>query len=442
MTFAKNFKLNNMKKAQSVTAQQALSNVQSDDHIFIHGVAAVPHHLVDALVARSAELENVHLYHLHTEGVAPYVEPQYEGIFSLHSFFVGANVRQATWDGRADYIPVFLSEIPDMIRSRAVPINVALITVSPPDKNGYVSLGTSVDATVAAIQTANLVIAQTNKYMPRTFGDSILHIRDIDFLVEYDEPLPASKTEPITDVEKKIGQYIADLVPDGATLQMGIGSIPNAVLQNLKNHKHLGVHSEMFSDGLLPLLESGVVDNSRKKIQRGYSVATFLMGSKNLYDYVHDNPSIQMKTVDYVNNMRNISRNPKVIGINSAIEIDLTGQVCADSIGTKIYSGVGGQIDFMRGASMSEGGKPIIALSSRTLKGVAKIVPTLKTGAGVVSTRANMHYVVTEYGVANLYGKSLKQRAKELIEIAHPDDREMLEKAAFERWRGHFEEVV
>jgi acyl-CoA hydrolase len=442
MTFAQNFKLNNMKKAQSVTAQQALSNVQSDDHIFIHGVAAVPHHLVDALVARSAELENVHLYHLHTEGAAPYVEPQYEGIFSLHSFFVGANVRQATWDGRADYIPVFLSEIPDMIRSRAVPINVALITVSPPDKNGYVSLGTSVDATVAALQTANLVIAQTNKYMPRTFGDSILHIRDIDFLVEHDEPLPASKTEPITDVEKKIGQYIADLVPDGATLQMGIGSIPNAVLQNLKNHKHLGVHSEMFSDGLLPLLESGVVDNSRKKIQRGYSVATFLMGSKNLYDYVHDNPSIQMKTVDYVNNMRNISRNPKVIGINSAIEIDLTGQVCADSIGTKIYSGVGGQIDFMRGASMSEGGKPIIALSSRTLKGVAKIVPTLKTGAGVVSTRANMHYVVTEYGVANLYGKSLKQRAKELIEIAHPDDREILEKAAFERWRGHFEEVV
>lgn len=442
MTFAKNFKLNNMKKAQSVTAQKALSNVQSGDHIFIHGVAAVPHHLVDALVARSAELENVHLYHLHTEGTAPYVEPQYEGIFSLHSFFVGANVRQATWDGRADYIPVFLSEIPDMIRSHAVPINVALITVSPPDKNGYVSLGTSVDATVAAIQTANLVIAQTNKYMPRTFGDSILHIRDIDYLVEYDEPLPASKTEPITDVEKKIGQYIADLVPDGATLQMGIGSIPNAVLQNLKNHKHLGVHSEMFSDGLLPLLESGVVDNSRKKIQRGYSVATFLMGSKDLYNYVHDNPSIQMKTVDYVNNMRNISRNPKVIGINSAIEIDLTGQVCADSIGTKIYSGVGGQIDFMRGASMSEGGKPIIALSSRTLKGVAKIVPTLKTGAGVVSTRANMHYVVTEYGVANLYGKSLKQRAKELIEIAHPDDREMLEKAAFERWRGHFEEVV
>ena len=431
-----------MKKAQLVTAQQAISNINSGDHVYIHSVAAAPHHLIETLVARHLELEDVNLYHLHTEGAAPYIEPQYEGIFNLNSFFVGAIVRKATWDGRADYIPVFLSEIPDMIRSRAVPINVALITVSPPDKNGYVSLGTSVDATVAAIQSAHLVIAQSNKYMPRTFGDSILHVRDIDFLVEYDTPLPESKTEEITEVEKKIGQYIADLVPDGATLQMGIGSIPNAVLQNLKNHKHLGVHSEMFSDGLLPLLESGVVDNSKKKIQRGYTVATFLMGSKKLYDYVHDNPSIQMKTVDYVNNMRNISRNQKVIGINSAIEIDLTGQVCADSIGTKIYSGVGGQIDFMRGASMSEGGKPIIALSSRTLKGVAKIVPTLKTGAGVVSTRANMHYVVTEYGVANLYGKSLKQRAKELIEIAHPDDREMLERAAFERWRGHFEEVV
>lgn len=431
-----------MKKAQLVTAQQAISNINSGDHVFIHSVAAAPHHLIETLVARSGELEDVNLYHLHTEGTAPYIEPQYEGIFNLNSFFVGANVRKATWDGRADYIPVFLSEIPDMIRSQAVPINVALITVSPPDKNGYVSLGTSVDATVSAIQTAHLVIAQTNKYMPRTFGDSILHVRDIDYLVEYDAPLPESKTEEITDIEKKIGYYIADLVPDGATLQMGIGSIPNAVLQNLSNHKHLGVHSEMFSDGLLPLLESGVVDNSKKKIQRGYTVATFLMGSKKLYDYVHDNPSIQMKTVDYVNNMRNISRNQKVIGINSAIEIDLTGQVCADSIGTKIYSGVGGQIDFMRGAAMSEGGKPIIALSSRTLKGVAKIVPTLKTGAGVVSTRANMHYVVTEYGVANLYGKSLKQRAKELIEIAHPDDREMLEKAAFERWRGHFEEVV
>jgi 4-hydroxybutyrate CoA-transferase len=431
-----------MKNAQITTAEQALAVIQSNDHIFIHSVAAAPQHLIEAMVARHAELKNVQLYHLHTEGSAPYVQPEYEGVFELNSFFVGANVRQATWDGRADYIPVFLSEIPDMIRQKVVPINVALITVSPPDKNGFVSLGTSVDATLAAVQTAKLVIAQVNKHMPRTFGDSTLHIRDIDFLVEHDVPLHEAHFEPLSEAEKQIGHHIAELVPDGATLQMGIGSIPNAVLQNLVNHKHLGVHTEMFSDGLLPLLESGVVDNSKKKLLRGRTVATFLMGSKKLYDFVDDNPSIQMKTVDYVNNMRNIAKNPKVVGINSAIEIDLTGQVCADSIGMQIYSGVGGQIDFMRGASMSEGGKPIIALSSRTPKGIPKIVPALKIGAGVVSTRANVHYVVTEYGVAYLYGKSLKQRAKALIEIAHPDDREMLEKAAFARWHGHFEEVV
>jgi acyl-CoA hydrolase len=321
-----------------------------------------------------------------------------------------------------------------------VPINVALISVSPPDKNGFVSLGTSVDATLAAVQTAKLVIAQVNRYMPRTFGDATVHCSEIDFLVEKDEPLHEVHSEALTEQEERIGQYIAELVPDGATLQMGIGSIPNAVLQNLKNHQHLGVHTEMFSDGLLPLLESGVVDNSKKRLLQGRTVATFLMGTQKLYDFVNDNPSIQMKTVDYVNNMRNISKNPNVIGINSAIEIDLTGQVCADSIGTQIYSGVGGQIDFIRGASMSEGGKPIIAMASRTLKGISKIVPTLKVGAGVVSTRANMHYVVTEYGVAYLYGKSLKQRAKALIEIAHPDDREALEKAAFERWSGYFNE--
>jgi acyl-CoA hydrolase len=429
-----------MPSPQVVSAQEALAHVRSNDHIFIHSVAAAPQHLIDALVERHDTLKNVHLYHLHTEGVARYVEPQYRGIFELHSFFVGANVRKATWEGRADYIPVFLSEIPDMIRRQAVPINVALISVSPPDKNGFVSLGTSVDATLAAVQTAKLVIAQVNRYMPRTFGDATVHCSEIDFLVEKDEPLHEVHSEALTEQEERIGQYIAELVPDGATLQMGIGSIPNAVLQNLKNHQHLGVHTEMFSDGLLPLLESGVVDNSKKRLLQGRTVATFLMGTQKLYDFVNDNPSIQMKTVDYVNNMRNISKNPNVIGINSAIEIDLTGQVCADSIGTQIYSGVGGQIDFIRGASMSEGGKPIIAMASRTLKGISKIVPTLKVGAGVVSTRANMHYVVTEYGVAYLYGKSLKQRAKALIEIAHPDDREALEKAAFERWSGHFNE--
>ena len=429
-----------MGMSKIVTAKEAISHIKSGDHIYIHAVAGAPHHLIDTLCAESAALTDVHIYHMHTEGTAPYVEPQYEGIFSLHSFFVGPNVRKATAEGRADYIPAFLSEIPDMIRKRAVPINVALVTVSPPDKNGFVSLGTSVDATLTAIQCADLVIAQVNRYMPRTFGDSILHLRDINFLVECDQPLIESAPEPPNEAERKIGQFISELVPDGATLQMGIGSIPNAVLENLHAHKNLGVHTEMFSDGLLPLLESGVVDNSRKKLLKGSTVATFVMGSQKLYDFVNDNPSIQMKTVDYVNNTRNISKNPAVIGINSAIEIDITGQVCADSIGSRIYSGVGGQIDFMRGAAMSEGGKPIIAMSSRTAKGLSKIVPTLKVGAGVVSTRANLHYVVSEYGVANLYGKSLKERAKALIELAHPDDREMLEKAAFERWSGHFEE--
>lgn len=431
-----------MRKAQYATAEQALLNVKSNDHIFIHSVAGAPQHLIKALVARHDELKNINLYHLHTEGVAPYLDAKYEGVFELNSFFVGANARQATWEGRADYIPIFISEIPDVIRKRIIPINVALVTVSTPDNNSYVSLGTSVDATLAAVQTADLVIAQVNKCMPRTFGDSTLHLRDFDYLVEYDFPLEEAINKPLTEVEKKIGKYISELVPDGGTIQMGIGSIPNAVLENLSHHQHLGVHTEMFSDGLLPLLMSGVVDNSRKKLLKGRTVATFVMGTKKLYDFIHDNPSIQMKTLDYVNNIRNISKNPDVIGINSAIEIDLTGQVCADSIGTKIYSGVGGQIDFMRGASMSERGKPIITLSSRTPKGIPKIVPYLKTGAGVVSTRANQHYVVTEYGVAFLYAKSLKQRAKALIEIAHPDDREMLEKAAFERWTGHFREIV
>lgn len=427
---------------QKVTADQALSVVKSNDNIFIHSVAGAPQHLIEALVARHDVLKNIGLFHLHTEGNAPYLEAKYEGVFKLNSFFVGANAREATWEGRADYIPIFISEIPDVIRKKIIPINVALVTVSPPDRLGYVSLGTSVDTTLAAVQMADIVVAQVNKYMPRTFGDSTLHTRNFDYIVEHDFPLVEAKIQPLTEVEKKIGKYISDLVPDGGTIQMGIGSIPNAVLENLSDHKHLGVHTEMFSDGLLPLLMSGVVDNSRKKLLKDRTVATFLVGSKKLYDFVHDNPSIQMKTLDYVNNITNISMNPDVIGINSAIEIDLTGQVCADSIGTKIYSGVGGQIDFMRGASMSERGKPIIALSSRTPKGIPKIVPYLKTGAGVVSTRANQHYVVTEYGVAFLYAKSLKQRAKALIEIAHPDDREMLEKAAFERWSGHFSENV
>jgi 4-hydroxybutyrate CoA-transferase len=424
--------------SKTVSAQEAVSQIPSGSHILIHSVAAAPSHLIETLMLRAAELTDVHLYHMHTEGGAPYVQPEFENTFHLHSFFIGANVRKATIEGRADYIPVFLSEIPILIRKKIVPINVALISVSPPDKNGYVSLGTSVDTTLAAIEVADLVIAQVNRFMPRTFGDATVHIGDINYLVEYDNPLPTIQTEAPTPIEQKIGTFIAEIVPDGATLQMGIGSIPNAVLANLMNHQNLGIHTEMFSDGLLPLLEKGVVNNKMKKILRGRTVATFTMGTQKLYDFLDDNPGVLMKEVNFVNDHDIIAQNPKVVAINSAIEIDLTGQVCSDSIGMSMYSGVGGQIDFIRGAAKSEGGVPIIAMASRTSKGVSKLVPTLKEGAGVVSTRANVHYIITEYGVAFLYGKSLKDRAKALIQIAHPDDREKLEKAAFDRWKGHF----
>ena len=421
------------------TAQEAISKIQSGSHIFIHSVAAAPQHLIGTLMNRSHELSDIHIYHLHTEGEAPYVKPEFEDIFQLHSFFIGPNVRQATIEGRADYIPIFLNEVPILIRKKIVPINVALISVSRPDKHGYVSLGTSVDATKAAVEVADIVIAQVNSYMPRTFGDATLHMSNINFMVEYNEPMPCHELGEPTDVEKKIGSYIAELVPNGATLQMGIGSLPNAVLANLQDHKNLGIHTEMFSDGVLPLIESGVVNNSKKKIFRGRSVATFVMGSQKIYDFLDDNPGVLLKEVNFVNDPDTISQNPKVVAINSAIEIDLTGQVCSDSIGSRMYSGVGGQIDFIRGAAKSDGGVPIIAIGSRTAKGFSKIVPTLKNGAGVVSTRANVHYIITEYGVVDLYGKNLKERARALINLAHPDDRESLERAAYEQWKGHFE---
>jgi len=340
--------------------------------------------------------------------------------------------------GRADYIPIFLSEIPHLFNRGIINLNAALVQVSPPDKHGYCSLGVSIDATRAAILNADMVIAQINKNMPRTHGDGLIHMREIDYAIESDEPLPEHHPAELSDVELKIGRFCADLVENGATLQMGIGNIPDAVLASLTNHKNLGVHTEMFSDGLIPLLESGVVNNSKKRVHPGKVVSSFAMGTRNLYDFMDDNPLIQMLDCAYVNDTAVIRRNPKVTAINSAIEVDLTGQVCADSIGTYQYSGVGGQMDFIRGASLSEGGKPIIALPSATSKGVSKITPFLKQGAGVVTTRAHVHYVVTEYGVANLYGQSLARRAKKLIDIAHPDHREELEKAAHERFNSGF----
>ncbi|MEK7724171.1 MAG: acetyl-CoA hydrolase/transferase C-terminal domain-containing protein, partial [Acidobacteriota bacterium] len=388
-----------------------------------------------AMTLRSKELRNVEIYHLHTEGVAPYCEPQYIENFHTNSFFIGANVRKAIGLGEADFIPCFLSEVPLLMRRGIIPIDVALIHVSPPDRHGYCSLGTSVDVTLAGLQSAKTVIAQVNSKMPRTHGDGILHVSEINFGVEVEDEIPELPNMQLTPQELAIGNNCAELVEDGATLQMGIGAIPNAVLLALTNHKDLGVHTEMFSDGLISLLESGVVNGRKKKIHPKKVVASFVMGTRKLYDFIDDNPEIAMLDVAYVNDPAVIRRNPKVTAINSAIEVDLTGQVCADSIGSRMYSGVGGQIDFIRGASLSEKGKPIIALPSTTGKGESKIVPFLKEGAGVVTTRANVHWVVTEYGAVNLYGKTLRQRALELISIAHPDHRESLSQAAYERFK-------
>ncbi|MFA8449121.1 MAG: acetyl-CoA hydrolase/transferase family protein [Bacteroidales bacterium] len=420
---------------KSVSPEEAVKVIKSGDRVFLHSVALTPHILVNAMVARADELKGVNILHIHTEGPAPYTEPQYEGIFHLDSYFVGHNVRKATQEGRADYIPVFLSETPKLIREGILPVDVAMIQVSAPDSHGYVSLGTSVDCTLAAVQEAKHVIAVINPKVPRTFGDAMIHIREIDTFVDNDQPIiEASFPEP-SETDMKIGQFCASLVDDGATLQMGIGAIPNAVLAALTNHKHLGVHTEMFSDGLIPLIEKGIVDNSQKKLDRGRSVASFLMGTRKTYDFVDDNPGVAMMDVAYVNAVNVIRQNPKVCAINSALEVDITGQVCADSIGTKHYSGVGGQIDFIRGAGYSEGGRPIIALHATAKAGaLTKICPTLKLGAGVVTTRANVHYVVTEFGIADLYGKNLQQRARAMINIAHPDHREDLERSAFERF--------
>ncbi|MGD9328798.1 MAG: acetyl-CoA hydrolase/transferase C-terminal domain-containing protein [Cyclobacteriaceae bacterium] len=420
------------------SAAEAVKVIKSGDTVFIHGVAQAPQLLIDAMVARAPELENVRIVHIHHEAEAPYVKPEYEGIFRCESFFVGANVRKATMQGLADYIPVFLSEIPGLIRKGIVNIDVALMNVSPPDRFGYVSLGSSVDVAVAAVQSARHVIAQVNTKVPRVFVDGSMHMRHFDTFVEHDSDIIEVPVPQPTPNEDKIAEYVASLVDDGATMQMGIGGIPNAVLTKLLNHKDLGIHTEMFSDGVIPLVEKGVINNVAKRVVPGQIVSSFIMGSRKVYDFLDDNPQIAMMDAAFVNDVRIIRRNPKVTAINSAIEIDLTGQVCADSIGTKHYSGVGGQIDFIRGASYSQGGKPIIAISSQTGKGISKIVPTLRVGAGVVSTRANVHYVITEYGIAYLHGQSLKERARRMIKIAHPDHREWLERAAYERWEGHW----
>ena len=406
---------------KSVSAEEAVKIIKSKDRVYIHAAAAAPQSLIKAMTNRYEELRNVEVCHLHTEGEAPYANPDLRDSFHVNSFFIGKNVRHTLKAGNGSYTPVFLSELPLLFKRNIIDLDVALIQVSTPDRHGYCSLGVSVEATLAAIDNAKYVIAQVNKYMPRTHGAGIIHVSEIDTFVESNELLPSHEMPEPTIIENKIGDYVANLIEDRSTLQMGIGSIPNAVLTRLINHKDLGLHTEMFSDGVIDLILNDVINGNYKTINRGRALATFLIGSQKLYDYVDDNPFIEMRASNYVNDVSVIKQNPKMVAINSAIEVDVTGQVCADSIGPHMYSGVGGQMDFIRGASLSEGGKAIIALPSITSKGISRIVPSLKIGAGVVTTRAHVHYVVTEYGVANLYGKTIRNRVKALVDIAHPD---------------------
>ncbi|MFM8450786.1 MAG: acetyl-CoA hydrolase/transferase family protein [Haliscomenobacter sp.] len=424
------------KNYQPVSAEEAVSCIKSGDRVFVHSVAASPQTLVQALANRAGDLKNVELYQLHTEGIAPYADEAVKESFRVKNMFVGANMRRAVQGGWADFIPVFLSETPRLFRRGIVNLDVAMLQVSPPNKSGYCSLGISVDASLAASQMAKILIAEINPNMPRTAGDGNIHISKFHKVVEVNYPLPEFLNPEPNDTELRIGRFIAELVDDGATLQMGIGAIPNAALAAMEHHKELGIHTEMFSDGILPLIEKGVVTNQHKVKHRNYMVTTFMMGSQRLYDFVNDNPMVRFLDVEYVNDTAIIRQNPKVTAINSAIEVDFTGQVCADSIGTRIYSGVGGQMDFMRGAALSDQGKPIIALPATTSKGLSRIVSTLNPGAGVVTTRAHAHYIVTEYGVAELYGRTIRERIRALINISHPDHRERLEREAFELW--HF----
>ena len=431
------------KEIHFVSAEEAVKAVKSGDHIHLSSVASVPRILVEALCKRgeSGELKDVRIHHLHTEGDAPYADPRFEGVFFHQAFFVGSNVRKSVQAGYSDYIPVFLNETQKLYRCGALRCDVAMVQVCPPDKHGFVSLGTSVDATLAAIECARTVIAVVNPHVPRAWGDAMIPMDMIDIFVEGNDPLePAHFGEP-NEIETAIGKHCAALIDDGACLQMGIGTIPNAVLAQLGNHKNLGVHTEMFADGVLDLVEKGVINCSNKVTDRGKLVSTFLMGSQKCYDFLDDNPMVAMMDVRYTNDPYVISRNPKMTAINSALQIDLTGQVCADSIGLKFYSGVGGQVDFIYGASMAPQGKAIIAMPSVTNKGGSKISPVITEGGGVVTTRPHVHYVVTEYGAVDLYGKSLQERAKLLISIAHPDHREELDRAAFERFGGHYHAV-
>lgn len=426
---------------QFISAEEAVKLIKSGDRVFIHGSAATPHHLLNALAKASPTLRNVELVAISTLGEMEIAKKEYADSFYFNSLFVSDNVREAINSERGEYIPIFLSEINKLFQKGILKLDVALAHVSPPDKHGFCSLGVSVDVARSGILHAKQIIAQVNPNMPRTHGDSFIHVSKINAFVECNDPLPeVIYGKRITDADKAIGQYCAGLIEDRSTLQMGIGCIPDAVLQSLDHCKDLGIHTEMFSDGVIELIKKGIVTNRFKKKHPHKVVSSFAIGSKALYEFIDDNPQFEFLEADYVNDGRIIRANPKVVAINSALEIDLTGQVCSDSIGSYHYSGVGGQMDFIRGASLSEDGKPIIALRSTTKKGDSKIVPFLKQGAGVVTTRAHVHYVITEYGVAYLYGKNLHQRALELLKIAHPDHQALLEEEIIKRFgtRNHF----
>ena len=416
--------------AQAVSAAEAVSRIQSGMRVFVHGAAATPTPLIDALTARQ-DLDNVSLYHLHTAGPAPFADPSAEGRFHSISLFTGSPLRAAVNEGRADFVPIFLSDIPRLFTSRAIGLDVALLQLSPPDRHGYCTLGTSVDAAKAAADSASILLAEINDRMPRTHGNTVVPFDRLTAFVHTSRPLHAAPSGEPSAVEQRIGTLVADLVDDGATLQMGIGAIPDAVLSQLGEKHDLAVHTEMFSDGLIPLVEHGVVTNRHKEVHPGRTVTSFVSGSQRVYDFVDDNLLVEFHPCDRTNDTALIRRNPKVCAINAAVEVDLTGQVCADSIGHRIYSGIGGQMDFIRGAALSDGGKAIITLPSMADSGrVSRIVSTLKPGAGVVTTRGHVHYVVTEYGVVNLHGLSLRQRAEALISIAHPDCRGELRREA------------
>jgi len=421
-------------RSKIVSPEEAVSVVRSGDRVFVSGNASTPYVLLRALAKRKDTLENVKVCHVLLLGEDPLSAPEMERHFRHESLFVGPADRAAVNEGRADYFPIFLYEIPSLFRKQILPVDVAIIQTSPPDEHGFVSLGTEVVATKAAAETAPVVIAQVNEKMPRTLGDCFIHVSKLTKVIEVDEHLPELVVKDISEVEKKIAEHIAEMIDDGSTLQLGIGGIPNAVLSLLEGKKDLGIHTEMVSDGVMQAIEAGIVTSARKTLHPGKVIATFALGSAPLYRYLHDNPLFEFHPVDYTNDPFVVAQNDNIVAINSALEIDLTGQVCSDSIGYQIYSGFGGQVDFIRGAARAQGGRPIIALPS-TAKGDAysRIVPHLTEGAGVVTSRGDVHYVVTEYGVAYLHGKSLRQRAQELICIAHPKFRDELTHFARQR---------